>query len=61
MAEDLRRFRFSRRSVASLWDPRSDPGSEDPPCVDFVQASVRDDKLHLTAYIRSNDIYRAWP
>jgi len=61
MAEDLKRFRFSRRSVASVWDPRLDSGSEDPPCIDLVQALVRDGKLHLTAYIRSNDIYRAWP
>ena len=61
MAKDLQRYQFSRRAVACLWDPKADPESEDPPCVDLVQAMIRDQKLHLTVYVRSNDIYRAWP
>jgi thymidylate synthase len=60
MVSDLRRSKVSRRAVASLWDPRVDARSEDPPCIDVIQIIVRDDRLVMSAYIRSNDIYRAW-
>lgn len=61
MVRDLQRSRLSRRAVATLWDPTTDSESKDPPCVDLLQAMIRENKIHLTAYIRSNDIYRAWP
>ncbi|MBI4785651.1 MAG: hypothetical protein HY782_01205 [Chloroflexi bacterium] len=60
MVQDLRATRYSRRAVAALWDPARDPGSADPPCLNLLQARVRDGKLHLTAYFRSHDIFRAW-
>jgi len=60
IASELRRSKVSRRAVASLWDPRIDAESEDPPCIDVIQATVRDGRIVLSAYIRSNDIYRAW-
>ncbi|MCL4393479.1 MAG: thymidylate synthase [Chloroflexi bacterium] len=60
MVDELRRARYSRRSVAGLWDPTRDAGSSDPPCLNVVQARVRDDRLFLTAYFRSHDIFRAW-
>jgi thymidylate synthase len=31
------------------------------PCVVLVHAQYQNDKLHLTAYIRSNDMFRGWP
>ena len=31
------------------------------PCVVLVHARYQDGKLHLTAYIRSNDMFRGWP
>ena len=58
--KDLKRFQTSRRAVAVLWDPVRDSASKDPPCVDLVQTSIRDQRVYLTAYIRSNDMYRAW-
>lgn len=58
---ELRATSYSRRAVASLWHPGKDHASPSPPCLDLVQFEVRDGKLHLTAYIRSNDMYRAWP
>jgi len=61
MTTDLKRSRLSRRALACLWDVTRDSSSEDPPCLDIVQAVIRDEELYLTAYIRSNDIFRAWP
>lgn len=31
------------------------------PCIILVQAYAPEGKLHLTVYIRSNDMFRAWP
>jgi thymidylate synthase len=31
------------------------------PCVVLVHAMYQEDKLHLTAFIRSNDMFRGWP
>jgi thymidylate synthase len=60
MITDLRKSPNSRRAVATLWNPASDPASLNPPCLNLVQARMRDEQLHLTAYVRSHDIYRAW-
>jgi thymidylate synthase len=61
MATELKRSGHSRRAVASLWDPREDSGTSDPVCLTTIQAAVRDGKLHLMTYIRSNDMFRAYP
>ncbi len=58
--DELRATRYSRRAVAGLWDPARDAGAVDPPCLNLVQARVRDSKLYLTAYFRSHDVFRAW-
>lgn len=60
MVAELRAARYSRRAVAGLWDPARDARSVDPPCLNLIQARVRDGKLYLTAYFRSHDIFRAW-
>lgn len=52
---------FTRRAVAVTWNVAKDNLSDHPPCLDLVQANVQRDKLHLTAFIRSNDMFRAWP
>lgn len=52
---------FSRRAVVSLWDVGTDSSGANPPCLDLAQALVRGNKLYLTAYIRSNDMFSAWP
>ncbi|MCU0490636.1 MAG: thymidylate synthase [Chloroflexaceae bacterium] len=58
---DLRRNGESRRAVASLWNPASDAGADNPPCFTHMQARLRSGRVHLTAYFRSHDMYRAWP
>lgn len=59
--ENLRRFGDSRRAVAVLWDPVHDADSPQPPCITTIQFRVRDGQLHLTAHLRSSDLFRAWP
>lgn len=61
LASELRRSNYSRRAVASTWDPAEDARSSDPPCLITIQAVVRHDRLCLMAYIRSNDMFRAYP
>lgn len=58
---ELRRSRHSRRAVATLWDPGTDARLSEPPCITIIQVAVRADQLYLTAYIRSNDMFRAYP
>lgn len=50
-----------RSAIAFTWNYDEDIKSGEPPCINFVHALVQDNKLHLTAYIRSNDMYEAWP
>ncbi|NJN15105.1 MAG: DUF4346 domain-containing protein [Oscillochloris sp.] len=60
MVAQLRQSGDSRRAVAALWSPAQDRESANPPCLCLVQARLRGGRLHLTAYVRSHDIYRAW-
>jgi thymidylate synthase len=60
IVDELRAAGESRRAVAALWNPAHDAGSASPPCLNLVQARLRDGRLHLTAYFRSHDLYRAW-
>ena len=50
----------TRRTVIVLRDPHIDCYSPNPPCLTLVQFMIRDKKLHLTAYFRSNDMLSAW-
>lgn len=48
----------SRRAVASIWDPTFDLGARslDIPCNDMLKFELRDDRLNLVVFNRSNDI-----
>ena len=61
LAQELERAGHSRRALISLWDPAEDSRSSEPPCLTTIQAVVREGRLHLAAYIRSNDMFRAYP
>lgn len=61
MIEDLKKTEFSRRSVAVTWQHDIDMKSENPPCWVALQATIQDRKLYLAAFIRSNDMFAAWP
>lgn len=60
LIDELRAAGESRRAVAALWSPAQDIGSQSPPCLNLLQARLREGRLQLTAYFRSHDIYRAW-
>jgi thymidylate synthase len=48
----------NRRVVLSIWDPRLDLNtvSKDIPCNDMVKLEIRDNRLNLIVFNRSNDI-----
>jgi len=51
----------SRRAVAVIYDPDRDfIATKDTPCNDLLQFLIRDGKLHMSIYIRSNDIMWGW-
>ena len=51
----------SNRAVAVIYNPGLDGIAEDIPCLQFLQALIRDNELTLTIIFRSNDAYGAWP
>ena len=51
----------SNRAVATLYNPGLDKERVDIPCLNWLQATVRDCKLELHCMFRSNDLYGAWP
>ncbi len=60
IVKELKKAIYSRRAVAVIWDVEKDHDNPNSPCLDLIQALVQD-KLNLTAYFRSNDMFGAWP
>ncbi len=59
--QDLRMTKYSRRAIAVTWKHEQDMKSTNPPCWVVLQALVQDNKVFLTCYLRSNDMFSAWP
>jgi thymidylate synthase len=57
----LKQSPTSRRAVAVTWQPWVDITSHDPPCMNFLKFSIKDNKACLTVVFRSHDILKAWP
>ncbi len=53
----------SRRALISLYDPLEDSNlsKQDVPCLASIHFRVMDKKVHITGYIRSNDMFIGWP
>ena len=49
----------SRRAVVALWDRGSDAMSEHPPCACIVQFLLRQNRVNIVSYFRSNDAWIA--
>jgi len=49
----------SRRSIAITWIPCDDMYSKYPPCLQWIQFLIRDNKLQMKVLFRSNDILMA--
>jgi thymidylate synthase len=64
MAAKLKSFPENKGAIAILWEPIIDNfGLREiwrTPCLVLIQAVIRDKKLFLTAYFRSNDMYGGW-
>lgn len=65
MAQKLSRFKQDHGALAVLWNPKIDnfPIRKPwrTPCLSLLQGQVYQNKLYLTAYFRSNDMFGAWP
>jgi thymidylate synthase len=59
--DDLKANNYSRRAIGFTWDVMKDTGNPKSPCINLINALVQGNKVYLTTYIRSNDMYRAWP
>lgn len=51
----------SNRAIAVTYNPIVDMNRQDIPCLQLIQALVRNGKLILSVYFRSNDLYGAFP
>jgi thymidylate synthase len=49
----------SRRAIAITWNPVTDESMDDSPCLQLVQCTIRDGKLHMRVVFRSNDMLSA--
>ncbi len=50
----------SRRAIAHTWVNEIDLDSSEPPCLQTVQCFVRNNKVNMVCYFRSNDMLSAW-
>lgn len=57
---ELKKDPSSRRAVITSLVPHMDVHKKHIPCISFLQFLIRDNKLNLTVYIRSNDMLSAW-
>lgn len=61
IVEKIKTVPQSRRFVACTWEVETAYAHASPPCLVTVQFNITDEKLYLTAYFRSNDMFAAWP
>lgn len=57
--ERLRADPDTRQAVVTIWNPELDmlPGKRDYPCTILHQFRIRDGKLNMSVYMRSNDVW----
>ncbi len=61
MIQKLKKDKNSKSAFSTNWR-NQDFDSKNPPCVISIQSLItNDNKLNLTSYIRSNDMFRGWP
>jgi thymidylate synthase len=59
IVDKLRSSPNTRRAIAITWNPVIDEKLDDCPCLQLVQCTVRDGKLHMRVIFRSNDMLTA--
>jgi thymidylate synthase len=67
MIEYLKKDTYRKSALAQTWIVEDEltrrylNKDKNSPCVILVQPNIQDGVLHLTVYVRSNDMFRAWP
>lgn len=65
MAKKLKSFPYNKGALITLWNASIDnfPVRKPwrTPCLTLIQGICQGERLHLTAYIRSNDMFGGWP
>lgn len=63
IADRLRADPDTRQAIVTLWDPKHDAhgGKKDHPCTTAFNFRMRDGRLNMTTFMRSNDVYWGWP
>ncbi len=67
MIEYLKKDTYRKSALAQTWIIEDEltrrylNKDKNSPCIILVQPNIQDGVLHLTTYIRSNDMFRAWP
>ena len=60
MVSKLKETKITRRAFATTFDPLEDHDNPSPPCLISIQSLVADDnRLHMIAYFRSHDMFKA--
>jgi thymidylate synthase len=59
IVERLRKDPSTRQAVVTIWNPTYDllPGKRDYPCTVLHQFRIRKNKLNMSVYMRSNDVW----
>jgi thymidylate synthase len=63
LIERLEQDRDTRQGVVTVWDnelDQSDVVFKDMPCTTYFNFTVREEMLHMTTHMRSNDVWRGW-
>lgn len=61
MMNRLENYHGSNRAVAVTYNPGKDGVAEHTPCLQVIQATIRNNRLVLHVFFRSNDAYSAFP
>ena len=65
LIEKLSQTGYSRRAQAITWNPKLDPPTEDPPCLQRVWGRLLEDGeggyiFNMNTHWRSRDLFKAW-
>lgn len=60
IVELLKKAEFTRRAVATIWNPFHDLNSPNPPCLTQINWLIKNRELYQTCIFRSHDIFGAY-
>lgn len=60
MIDFLKRYPTDRAAIAVLFDPMRDHKGRSAPCLNLVQATIVNNELNFTVYVRSHSIFSGW-